>query len=306
MGAATNRPSLGQKEGMMTEHSEIWEARLKLSILAEPGDTEMAEHIAQRGPINALQSILDGTAGDEIQRKAGGRVGMLERESLRVLEQMKRLGINFITPEMYAWGSRFNDLMVDPIGLYVRGDWALLSEAAVAFVGARASTPYGELIARDLVADVSAEGYVIASGGAYGIDGAAHRAALASGGKTVAFLAGGVDRPYPAGHASLLQQIVDAGGALVSEIPPGGTPTKWRFLQRNRLIAAHGLMTVVVEAGMRSGSLNTAAHAERLHRFVGAVPGPLTSAASAGCHRLIKENRALLIEGSADILGAIA
>jgi DNA processing protein len=137
-------------------------------------------------------------------------------------------------------------------------------------------------------------GYAIVSGAAYGIDGMAHRAALASSGQTVAFLAGGVDRFYPSGHDALLARIAERG-AVVSELPCGSPPTKWRFLQRNRLIAAASLATIVLEAGWRSGSLNTAGHAATLGRPIGAVPGPVTSAASAGCHRLIREFDATLV-----------
>jgi DNA processing protein len=137
-------------------------------------------------------------------------------------------------------------------------------------------------------------GYTIVSGAAYGIDGMAHRAALASSGKTVAFLAGGVDRFYPSGHEVLLTRIAERG-AVVSELPCGSSPTKWRFLQRNRLIAAASQATVVLEAGWRSGSLNTAGHAVALGRPLGAVPGPVTSAASSGCHRLLREFDAVCV-----------
>jgi DNA processing protein len=137
-------------------------------------------------------------------------------------------------------------------------------------------------------------GYTIISGAAYGIDGMAHRAALASQGLTVAFLAGGVDRFYPSGHDSLLTRIVE-NGAVISELPCGSPPTKWRFLQRNRLIAAASVATIVLEAGWRSGSLNTAGHAATLGRPLGAVPGPVTSAASAGCHRLIRDYDAICV-----------
>jgi DNA processing protein len=137
-------------------------------------------------------------------------------------------------------------------------------------------------------------GYAIVSGAAYGIDSMAHRAALASHGQTIAFLAGGVDRFYPSGHDALLTRIV-AEGAVISELPCGQAPTKWRFLLRNRLIAAASRATVVLEAGWRSGSLNTAAHASTLGRPLGAVPGPVTSAASAGCHRLIRDFTAVLV-----------
>jgi DNA processing protein len=143
-------------------------------------------------------------------------------------------------------------------------------------------------------------GYTVVSGAAYGIDGMAHRAALAGSGTTVAFLAGGVDRFYPAGHDALLGRIAELG-AVVSELPCGAAPTRWRFLQRNRLIAAASSATVVVEAGMRSGSLNTANHAASLGRPIGAVPGPVTSAASAGCHRLLREGMAICVTDAADM-----
>ena len=136
---------------------------------------------------------------------------------------------------------------------------------------------------------------------AYGIDGAAHRAAITAGGTTIALLAGGADRPYPAGHSQLIERIA-ASGAVVSEVPCGSAPTKWRFLQRNRLIAALADATVVVEAGWRSGSLNTAGHAAALARPLGAVPGPVTSAASAGCHRLLREFDARCITGAEDVV----
>ena len=155
-------------------------------------------------------------------------------------------------------------------------------------------------MAIDLAAELSASGIVVVSGAAYGIDGAAHRAALAAGGTTIALLAGGVDRPYPAGHDDLIARI-SAAGAVIGEVPPGSAPTKWRFLQRNRLIAALADATVVVEAGWRSGSLNTAGHAVTMGRPLGAVPGPVTSAASAGSHRLLREFGAMCITNAEDV-----
>jgi DNA processing protein len=141
----------------------------------------------------------------------------------------------------------------------------------------------------------------VVSGGAYGIDAAAHRGAVARGGRTVVALAGGVDRAYPAGNARLLDAVVEAGGALLSEVPPGSLPTKSRFLARNRLIAAAGRATVVVEAAWRSGAMSTAHHAARLLRPVGAVPGPVTSMASAGCHRLLREGVAVCVTDVAEV-----
>lgn len=143
-------------------------------------------------------------------------------------------------------------------------------------------------------------GWTIVSGAAYGIDGMAHRAALACDGNTVAVLAGGVDRFYPTGHDELLGRIAEAG-VIVSELPVGSAPTKWRFLQRNRIIAAIAQKTFMVEAGHRSGSLNTAGHALAIGRPVGAVPGPVTSVASAGRHRLIREHGATLITTAEEV-----
>ena len=138
------------------------------------------------------------------------------------------------------------------------------------------------------------------SGGAYGIDGAAHRAALGAGGATAAYLAGGVDRAYPIGHQQLFDRIRQAG-AVLSEVPCGSAPTKWRFLARNRLIAAASMAPVVIQAGWRSGTLNTAGHAASLGRPLGAVPGPVTSAASAGCHRLLREFDAVCVTNAQDV-----
>jgi DNA processing protein len=154
----------------------------------------------------------------------------------------------------------------------------------------------------DFAAGLTSRGYTVVSGGAYGIDGMAHRAVLACGGTTVAVLAGGIDQLYPAGHDELLRRII-ASGAVVSEVSPGGAPTRWRFLQRNRLIAAMAGATVVIEAGYRSGSLNTATHARDLDRPIGVVPGPVTSGASAGCHRLLRTNPATtLVTSVADVV----
>jgi DNA processing protein len=189
-----------------------------------------------------------------------------------------------------------------PIALWLRGNIStmLTLEQSISLVGARAATGYGEHVTMEASASLVDRGYTIVSGAAYGIDGMAHRAALASSGQTVAFLAGGVDRFYPSGHDALLARIVESG-AVVSELPCGSQPTKWRFLQRNRLIAAASQATIVMEAGWRSGSLNTAGHAAALGRPLGAVPGPVTSMASAGCHRLIRDFDAVCVTNAAEM-----
>jgi DNA processing protein len=172
---------------------------------------------------------------------------------------------------------------------------------SVAIVGARAATGYGEHVTAELASGLAERDVVVVSGGAYGIDGAAHRAAVATGGRTIAFLAGGVDRLYPSGHTELFGRMRQHG-AIVSELPCGASPTRWRFLLRNRLIAAVSAATVVVEAGARSGSLNTANHALALERPLGAVPGPITSVSSSGCHRLLRESGAVCITSADDVM----
>ncbi|AWB96883.1 DNA-protecting protein DprA [Agromyces badenianii] len=216
---------------------------------------------------------------------------------VRSLGQAGRVGARLILPGDVRWPRGVDELGVHaPIGLWVRGreDALTRSSGSISLVGARAATGYGEHVTMEASAGLVDRGFAIVSGGAYGIDGMAHRAALASDGTTVAFLAGGVDRFYPMGHETLLSRIVETG-AVVSELPCGAAPTKWRFLQRNRLIAAASDGTIVLEAGLRSGSLNTAGHAAELGRPLGAVPGPVTSPASAGCHRLLREYNAVCV-----------
>ncbi|TXN29760.1 DNA-processing protein DprA [Lacisediminihabitans profunda] len=227
--------------------------------------------------------------------------------ALTALRQAARFRVRLLVPGDPAWPARFDDLgEYAPLALWLRGNESTLETlpTSIALVGARAATGYGEHVTMEASAGLVDRGYTIVSGAAYGIDGMAHRAALASSGQTVAFLAGGVDRFYPSGHDALLARIVEVG-AVVSELPCGSPPTKWRFLQRNRLIAASSLATVVLEAGWRSGSLNTAGHAATLGRPLGAMPGPVTSAASAGCHRLIREFNAICVT-SADEMAELA
>jgi DNA processing protein len=225
------------------------------------------------------------------------------RTAVRSLEAAAGVGAALVTPRDELWPTGFGDLGDGaPIALWVRGNVGSLTacDRSIALVGARAATGYGEHVAMEAAAGLADRGFAIVSGGAYGIDGAAHRAALASDQTTIAFLAGGVDRLYPAGHAALLTRIAERG-LLVGELPCGSSPTKWRFLQRNRLIAAASRATVVVEAGRRSGSLNTAGHAAAIGRALGAVPGPVTSPASAGCHRLIQEYGAACVTSAAEM-----
>jgi len=193
-----------------------------------------------------------------------------------------------------------------PLGLWVRGEapTADVFDQAVSVVGARAATGYGDLVAAEMGYGLSSAGMTVVSGAAYGIDGAAHRGALRAGGPTVAVLGCGIDIPYPAGHSSLLESIAN-DGLVISEYPPGTTPARHRFLVRNRLIAALSSATVVVEAGERSGARNTATTAAALGKIVLAVPGPITSAMSVGCHDLLRTGTATLAGSVAEVLETV-
>ncbi|MGL4339497.1 MAG: DNA-processing protein DprA [Rhodoglobus sp.] len=291
------------------EREEIEErfARAAWSGITEPGDSVAGEVVEKLGAARALAAMIErwtpkvfvSSLGsthlteDDAHKAFGRWIPRLEsRLTMVSLRQAARFGARLRVPGDESWPEGLSDLGPHaPLALWTRGtEHALMSlSVSISLVGARAATGYGEHIAMESSAGLVDRGYAIVSGAAYGIDGMAHRAALASKGQTIAFLAGGVDRFYPSGHDALLSRIVEQG-MVISELPCGSSPTRWRFLQRNRLIAAASLATVVLEAGWRSGSLNTAHHALCLSRPVGAVPGPVTSAASAGCHRLIREN----------------
>ncbi|GAA1847870.1 DNA-processing protein DprA [Microbacterium koreense] len=285
-------------------------ARTVWSCLTEPGDGVAGALVAALGASvalhHAVMSATSRTAPVSSDVASGVRRWMPRLEPRSIDDAITcaaRAGVSLVVPDDAAWPRRIDDLGAHaPIALWVRGRRDVLAHAgaAVAMVGARAATSYGERVAVDLAGELASGGLPIVSGAAYGIDGAAHRAALHAGGGTIAVVAGGADRPYPAGHADLLDRIAESG-AIVAESPCGTTPTKWRFLQRNRLIAALTDATVVVQAGWRSGSLNTAGHAAALGRGVGAVPGPITSAASAGCHRLLREFDATCITSADDV-----
>ncbi|QHC59083.1 DNA-processing protein DprA [Rathayibacter sp. VKM Ac-2760] len=223
----------------------------------------------------------------------------------RRLEIAQRLDAQLLVPDSDGWPPSLADLGPhSPFLLWSRGDpLALITPHRLAVVGARAATGYGEHVAADLAAGTAERGVLVVSGAAFGIDAVAHKAALGAGGRTVAFLAGGSDRLYPTAHTDLLHRIIATPGcSVVTEVPPGTTPTRWRFLQRNRLIAASTAATVVVEAGARSGSLNTAGHAAALGRPLGSVPGPVTSASSAGCHRLLREYAATCVTSATEVV----
>ncbi|MFC0678608.1 DNA-processing protein DprA [Lysobacter korlensis] len=295
-------------------------ARAAWTGIAEPGDGAAGVLVGALGPSRALTALIDRVPPEQLGVEVSDTGGQLDTADLTeavarwqprlksalallALRQAGRYGMRLLIPGDPAWPDGLADLGPHgPLALWVRGDVSALDRLArsISLVGARAATGYGEHVAMEASAGLVDRGFAIVSGAAYGIDGMAHRAALASAGTTIAVLAGGLDRFYPSGHEALLTRIV-ASGLVVSEVPPGTPPTKWRFLQRNRLIAAVSCATVVLEAGWRSGSLNTAGHAAALGRPLGAVPGPVTSAASAGCHRLIREYDAVLVTNAAEM-----
>jgi DNA processing protein len=221
-----------------------------------------------------------------------------------VLRKTAELGGHVLLPSDQRWPEGLRDLGdIAPLVLYVLGepDLRQLTRRAVSVVGSRAATSYGEHVAAQLVSDLVEREFTIVSGGAYGIDTASHRAALAADGKTIAVIATGLDNLYPPGNQTLLRKIAKSGGAIVSEQSLGAVPTRQCSLDRTRLIAALGQTTVVVEAATRSGALTTAREATALRRPVGAVPGPITSAASVGCHNLIRQGVATLVTDSTEV-----
>src|SRR5215210_3510600 len=280
-------------------------ARVALCRLAEPGDPEMGRLVEQHGP----QAVLDQVVGGTLQstRLSGYQArlpGLDVRADLVVTEA---IGARVVVPGSDEWPEALDDLgHAAPLALWLRGpaELAGLAARAVAVVGARACTAYGEHVAASIAAGLGDRGWTVVSGAAFGIDAAAHRGAMAVNGPTVAVLACGIDLAYPSAHDGLLERI-RGSGLVVSELPPGCRPSKPRFLTRNRVIAALSRGTVVVEAALRSGAANTAGHAVGLSREVMAVPGPVTSAMSAGCHELLRTKDAHLVTDTADVLDIV-
>ncbi|MDN4520659.1 MULTISPECIES: DNA-processing protein DprA [Mycolicibacterium] len=283
-----------------------------LSRVAEPPNRRIAELVSAEGAVAAADRIRRRDVDPALKRATEARHDVDRAEQdLAILD---RMGGRLITAEDDEWPflafMAFRSVDCDkrpqalsPLVLWVLGPSQLCdtTDRSVAIVGTRAATSYGEYVTADFAAGLVERDVAVVSGGAYGIDGAAHRAALASDGETVAVLASGLDVPYPAGHSALLHRV-GRHGLLVSEYPPGTRPTRRQFLTRNRLVAAFGRATVVVEAGVRSGAANTAAWAEALGRQVCAVPGPITSSSSIGCHELIRGGKAQLVTRASEVV----
>ena len=288
-----------------------------LSRVVEPPCAELALLVNRVGPVEAAERVRRGQVDDSLAPQTRARREI--NQAADDLELLARRGGRLITPDDDEWPTlaltAFGGTAVTakpqgrpPLVLWALGP-ARLDETvqrAAAVVGTRAATGYGEHVAGDLAAGLAEQDVVVVSGGAYGIDGAAHRAALAVDGVTVAVLAGGIDIPYPAGHSGLLHRIAGSG-LLITEYPPGLRPARHRFLTRNRLVAAFAGAVVVVEAGLRSGAANTAAWARALGRVVGAVPGPVTSSASTGCHALLRTGAEVITraEDIVELVGSI-
>ncbi len=291
-------------------------ARATFSLITEPGDRFAGELIRALSPETVLELLIARTSSadfasrlssvdclDDIENRHG-RFEELFTEALQrwlprlkltdvisAFEDAARVKARLLIPRNALWPEQLNDLAgAAPHCLWYRSNLVEppTDFAAISIVGSRNSTSYGDWVTSEIVSDCATRGLAVVSGGAYGIDAIAHRSALANDQETIAFLAGGIDRLYPSGNSALFEKVIDRG-VVFAEQAPGASPTKWRFLQRNRLIAAMSPATIVIEAGQRSGALNTVSHAIELGRSVGAVPGPITSQSSAGCNRLVSE-----------------
>jgi DNA processing protein len=309
--------------------SEVWAAgdqvrlaRAGLLRLAEPPIPALVAWVALVGAVAAFDGVIRREAPPEVLAATAART--VGRTAIQLVDMAgadltaaAEAGATLLCPEDGPlWpesAMRGFDAAVirgvhgsaPPLALYVRGELpSRLPAGAVTVIGSRASTGYGERVTADIAAGLARAGYTVVSGGAFGIDTVAHRTAVATSGNTVAVLACGIDRSYPTANAGLLRRVA-LTGAVVSEYPPGTTPAKHRFLVRNRLLGAFSAVTVVVEAGRRSGSLSTASAAAHLGRIVMAVPGPVTSAMSVGCHLLLRDRFALLAADVDDVLAVL-
>ena len=294
-------------------------AAAALSIVTEPGD-RMAGALAKAlGRHGLLQLLIDGfeparvldavhqvSAADYLVEIFGDLPGTVadsrqrwlprfsKQSVLNVLQRAKQLDLSLLLQGDDNWPTGLDDLEEGaPAIIFTQGNHKLLGRLAkaVSIVGSRACTEYGAKVTAKLVSELTFHKRFTVSGGAIGIDSYVHSHSLRNSLATVAVMAGGLDRKYPSSNSSLFQAIA-RNGVLIAELAPGVAPTRWRFLQRNRLIAALSPTTVVIEAGIRSGSIRTANNALELDRELFAVPGPLTSASSAGTNALIAEGKA--------------
>jgi DNA processing protein len=323
----------------MTEDdiADVEIAAAYLSRVAEPGNSAIFRLVCERGYVNAARDIRRQAVPDDVRAATAPRYR--RADPVADLEAASRTGIQLLTPAhpgwphfafaaFHSWMKRHRpkgtialnepgasdevvgrDVMTPPLALWVQGDFDLTPTGirSIAVVGSRAATAYGDHVASDFGYSLACSDVQVISGGAYGIDAAAARGALAADGRTVLVSAGGLDRPYPSGNSKLYERTLEHG-SLISEHPPGSSPRRHRFLSRNRIIAALGSAVLVVEAAARSGALNTARCARELGRPVLGVPGPVTSALSVGVHELLRRDDlpAHLVTSAADVLAYCA
>lgn len=292
---------LAAAEGLTTDHA----ARAAWTLLGPTTHPEVGPLLTAHGPVGALAVLLDDAHTDlpihELLRTHARRT-LTTRSLVAALRAAERTQAHLLTPDATDWPTTLNDLAERaPIALWIRGDATALAEAPITTItGARAATPDGTARATNLARTLARRGHTIAAGGAYGIEGAAHQAALETEGKSIAALAGGVDRLYPTGHDELLTRIANTG-AVFSEAACGTPPTRARFDARTRLLAALAGWTIVVESGARSGSLTTAMHATGLGRRVGAFRTDEQLPGNAGGLQLLADGVAVAIDSAADL-----
>lgn len=298
----------------VTDRKSDRRARILLSQWCEAGDRSLGARVRERGAHAVVDEVLSGHSPLPASTGIGARVpsgtsydAAIERWVEPAWTAAERIGARYVVPGDLEWPSQLDDLRdVAPLGLWLAGagDLRLLALRSISVVGARSATTYGEAIARELGAHLAESDWLTVSGGAFGIDAAAHRGALAVDGATACVLAGGVDVPYPRSHADLLARVRDSG-VLISEAPLGGAAMRHRFLTRNRLIAALSRGTVLVEAALRSGGRSTMREARALNRVAMAFPGPVTSPMSAGCHAVIRDEAAQLVTSPREVLALV-
>lgn len=283
-------------------------ARQVLSLIGTPNDAATGALLERVGGVELIALVERDTAIPGMDRIEAA----IWRDRLQSRANPNQVASRLLTendyrvlvPEDSEWPAALNDLRERaPYALWAAGRAELLSaqpSQLITITGARAATAYGVHVAEDISSELARNGKTLVAGAAYGIEGSVHRSALIESGNTIAVLASGVDRPYPAGHADLIASV-SRQGLVLSELPPGVSPTRQRFLDRSRILAALSGATIVVEAGFRSGTLHTARKAGHLDRIVGAVPGPVTSAASAGTNHLLQEGSARVVTNASDV-----
>jgi DNA processing protein len=281
-------------------------ARLILFSIIQPADLFWSYEINQRGGLSVYHRIISGNYYLKQQEILKLQQQIMQRQVKDLELEISNAGGVFITPEDNDWPISLADLATPPIGLVIAGDRSVLLklDKSISIVGSRQPTNYGLQLSHSLASQASLAQLVVVSGGAYGIDTAAHQGALSAGGLSIAVLAGGINRLYPLENQKLFKDITKSG-LLISEVMPNTESKPYRFLIRNRLIAALSRSTVVVEAKFISGSIRTARDAAEIFRPVFAIPGPVTSPLSEGCHRLIAERVADIATSLDEILEVI-